>query len=324
MTDVDTHYEFEKLDDTEREGTPRKHRDTDRATAERSKLLARLGFAQPANAPPLPDDLDDLLLKYATDYPLNIAWYTLKIRALRRIQRIWNGIAVFIGIFFVALIVLAAELLGEKSTVAANLGLFITAFLVTLQLLASVSDVKSQIGIFWETAADLKDALYSFEQAWRGKSWATDPAIRAEFRVALLDQLRSARVETRKERSQFFQTLKSPSDLVNSLLQAVSAVRGARTEVFTAQKAAADAQQTQQADLAKAVADARSADRKAATDVVLAEAKVQALAQLAAHGTTVDATETAAAAKELRDAQVRKAVAEAGLAAVVRQTAQSN
>jgi hypothetical protein len=169
-----------------------------------------------------------LFRRWATDCPLNIAWYE---RKKRRRQAWWvagNAAVLTIStIGMVASVVLAlrafqaGSALNTPAAIGASLSFSLAALLGLLKLFAGVADVKAQYAIFWEACSALKEDLYRLEDEWSlrvsGDSslWSRDSAF-IELRAALRAQIRRARAEVVKEQAAFFKTYKSPSELIDA------------------------------------------------------------------------------------------------------------
>jgi len=131
---------------------------------------------------------------------------------------------------------------GAANNMAIPFTVFAGGCLTVLQVVATLGDGKARLSIFWKAAADLKEALYTFERRWCGKSLAPSavppqpntPRMAAEgFEDAVEDALRTARAITRAERLDFFATLRSPSDVAGIATTAADSLRGRRTEAVT-------------------------------------------------------------------------------------------
>jgi hypothetical protein len=206
------------------------------------------------------DEADALFLRYCTDIILNILWYERARKDAERKNRRLTALMVFLMAVALVLIGLvgmsSASNKGEGTPTAYSLTLLAGATFTVLQILATMTDAKSRLSIFWKAGADLKEKLYSFERQWCGKVFDDEktPKLSAAFAQAAEDDLKSARAITRAERLEFFATIKSPNDVLAIAIAAADTLRARR----------ADAQQTVSgrdqriADAKKAGAEARA------------------------------------------------------------------
>ncbi|HEX8440884.1 hypothetical protein [Archangium sp.] len=216
------------------------------ATVQAGIFLSRLGFDTNDQEKLLEGPLGVLLVKHATEYQLNIKWYEQELLAKQNFQKRQTRLIVF-----VTLLAILATIIASFAQVgwSGQLTLVITAVFAVMRLFAAWTDVKAQIGIFWEAASNLKERLYTFEQAWRGKGtqWIKDSRHTWEFRAALEEQIRLARLEVRKERTAFFQTLKSPSEVLDMAVSLWQGVQRAGQETTQARLHAKTALDTAEA-----------------------------------------------------------------------------
>lgn len=233
--DAPTHYQYE----TDQDARPSSVRRRSIATEEARVLLRRLGV--PEEMVHCVDPLASChpLIRYATDVPLNIAWYErAKRRETRRRARFWAVTTVF-GTAVVVLPLLLLFVPGKGGAPggawAAQVGAILTGLIALLRFLTAAGDTSVRIGIFWQAAADLKDELLSLEDTWRGKPVITQqadgaPTLADTFLLALEESLKRAHVITRTERLAFFATWKAPGDLSSVALDRARDARRAHQE----------------------------------------------------------------------------------------------
>ncbi len=193
-------------------------------------LLARLGQRPPEgktdlSAHPLFETVKD----FCAEVTLNIKWYEEK---REETQRLWYGLFALIvvlscggGLLMVAL----AHKWDSNLWLTFALGLT----LPSLQAFTSAVDYKARLGAFWKASADLKELLFALEDTWRGRDLLTDlvtvevngTAVPKSFSRMLEECQATARRICRQERDAFFQTYKSPAELVDKLSNNFSAMR---------------------------------------------------------------------------------------------------
>lgn len=211
MVDAEARYAFE------RHGGPRGGLE---AQAAYDTLLRRLRVT--------PDEVrgegvDRTIRSYVVEVPLNIAWYDAAWRREHRYHRAFLGLT--IGLLVVALpllgylpvLALQAELQG--STTVAQVTGILTGLLALQRSAGVVFDRRKRVALFHESAAELKELLYSLEDRWRG-GVLVDGKVSPEFLEALRDDIKAAKAIARDERKKFFQALQStPSVDLGSMLQ---------------------------------------------------------------------------------------------------------
>jgi hypothetical protein len=227
MSDEQPRYGFEDPPQVE------SRRTRELARKDIATLLVRLGRK--------PDEIETLLaapeierplLRYALDVPMNIAWYErAKIRAARE-QRIALAGVIALGLGALTISTVVPRFAAEHDVAIATgqITLFLGLAYGVLQVVAAVTDQKAKLAGFCKASADLKEALFTFEDNWRGKPVADGGKLAADFASALLQETAGARRIAREERDAFFTGLKSPTDVTAALGSAVEAVgRGAQT-----------------------------------------------------------------------------------------------
>jgi hypothetical protein len=229
--------------------------------------------------------LRELLVRYCMDVPLNISWYVRKLEVARRRNGRQVGLAIAGGVAAIAVAVavpLLAVVLSPAPQGAATLAADVTVIAIGLlgigQVLASRADVKAQIGAFWTASSGLKEHLLDFVETWRGRlaplcpgagQAGPDPAALAaalaELRVALVQELKAARIIAREERAAFFATFRSPSEVLAVVSSAFEGVRGRQAEALVAarQLVRPEAQTNAVTTARRALLDARAASQAA-------------------------------------------------------------
>lgn len=237
-------------------------------------------------------ELRNNLVQLASDVILNASWYQARVVKVERDLRNLRMLAVGCGIVILALfggMVFLAPRAGtvDGSTVwIAQISMFGTLFYGLLKSMAAGVSTKRQYTAFWAASADLKELLYTFEHAWRGKLDSVQDLAGPDFTTALFEELRNARVIIRNERNTFFDALATPEEIFASPTSVLADTAASATTVATARAAveaqrsalqtasATDIAQTrrglidQKARLAacqKALDDARAAGRDTAT-----------------------------------------------------------
>jgi hypothetical protein len=175
-----------------------------------------------------------LLFRWATDVPLNIAWYEQRPRWNRWDQGFGIALVLTLGL---ALLTVTAfkgfDAALAKASSGAGIALAVTFVLTLLQLVANLTDRKARIGAFWKASSDLQERLYTFQDRYRGKpilervDGHTD-RVSIPFTVALTEEIAKARTIAREERTSCFASLISPGDLLSIVTQGIAAVRTKR------------------------------------------------------------------------------------------------
>lgn len=226
-------------------GFERRQRKTSRrsrneADMELAQLLRYLELGDPDAARLRKSKLSNLLLRYTMELPLNISWYMQKVisaQAQNNKQRIGAISLVVAALAFTVIILLVGPGKGWFNLSAANLatyGAFLSTALIGIgQTLNSASDTRAQIASFWKASSDLKEQLYSFIETWRNRVDPSDPHVMAEWEAALWAGLKEARRIVSEERSRFFATLKSPSEILSAASGLLDTLRGRQKEVLT-------------------------------------------------------------------------------------------
>ncbi|MBN1208685.1 MAG: hypothetical protein JXB05_27740 [Myxococcaceae bacterium] len=203
--------------------------DARKADNDAEALLERLGQQAPEggySTHPFFQTLRD----YCGEVTLNIDWYEER---RQMAEKEWKKIfyrVIAAGTVTASLAVVVSQ--WAASEVA--LTLFLAAFLPALQGLASGIDHKSRMGGFWKASADLKELLFRLEEAWRGKDLEKDKVAyhvdggvdveRTFTEVLKLDRM-TARQICRAERESFFNTFKSPAEVVSKFSESIASLR---------------------------------------------------------------------------------------------------
>lgn len=193
-------------------------------------LLARLGQQPPPGKTDLAEHPEFARVKaFCAEVTLNIKWYEEK---REETQRLWYGLFALIVVLSCGGGVLLVSLAHKW---ASNLWLTFALGLTlpSLQAFTSAVDYKARLGAFWKASADLKELLFALEDTWRGKDLQADTvtlelngaAITRSFPRYLEDCRLAARRICRQERESFFQTYKSPAELVDKLSSNFSSLR---------------------------------------------------------------------------------------------------
>lgn len=181
-------------------------------------------------------ELETLLNRWAVECPLNIEWYE---RAQKERRFVWAAANIIVLVVASAGMIAAAALAFKAKdmssspnatvAIAAEISFGLAAFLGLLRLFAGVADVKAQCSIFWDAGSNLKEALYRFQDEWRDRAtqdtsmWNRDATF-IEFKSALREQIRFAKSRTAREQREYFQTFKSPTELIDSATSAMDAI----------------------------------------------------------------------------------------------------
>jgi hypothetical protein len=248
-----------------------------------------------------------LLTRFGAEIPLNIVWYEKKLKWGIDVQKVSVPVTIVIG----AVALAVTGFLGASATAAnqtfttARVTVALAVAFGVLQMVASALDYKARIGAFWQAMSDLKESLFSFEEAWRGIAImdASNKAPAPEFLMALYQELRLARKITKDERTSYFMAFHSPTDILQAATSAVDVIRGKRQDAIAAvkqQEAPAESVTARVDQLRGTLIEARAAEASA-------EQKAAELAQLATGGkaTPAQANEAAIAVVIARAEVVR-------------------
>jgi hypothetical protein len=202
--------------------------DAQKAESDAMALLERLGQKEPAGGfskhPLFPAVRD-----YCSEVTVNIEWYEER---RQRAERSWKRI--FLGVIAAgALTSLLAVSLATWLKTEAAITLFLAAFLPAAQGLASAIDHKARMGGFWKAAADLKELLFRMEEAWRGRELEQDRVtyrleehdVERTFEEVLKLDRATARQIGRAERESFFNTFKSPAEVITRFSESIASSR---------------------------------------------------------------------------------------------------
>ncbi len=203
-------------------------RDNRRSANDAEILLERLGQPEPEGGyskHPLFPRIRD----YCAEVTINIDWYEERRKTT---EKQWKR-TVFFVIAAGLVAATTATVLSHMLNTALAVTIFLAPLLPALQGLASAVDFKARMGSFWKAASDLKELLFLLEEAWRGKDLVKDKVLyvvegrdveRTFEEVLRLDRI-TARHICRAERETFFNTFKSPADVVAKFSESLSALR---------------------------------------------------------------------------------------------------
>lgn len=246
------------------------------------KALSALGVLLGRLQIPLkPDELDGqerrMLLRYCSDYPVNIGWYQEHAATQERKATSQRRLIIRVGIFLLLATLAAPAVAGWRMSSAVSIqlvvslvGLLVGGALTALKLLATGFDASVRQGIFWNAGADLKEGLYLFEEKWAGKA-VSNGKLTSDFLVAIQLELDRARAIGNTEKRAFFATYKSPSDLLTAVSGGMDAAKQARQDLLSGVTDAAKARDAVEANRIKDFDQARTALVNALTDLKLKE-----------------------------------------------------
>jgi hypothetical protein len=171
-------------------------------------FVTRLGIPE---SPELREQLLDPLRHYVIEVHLNIDWYVRRLEHERRLQLMFTAFSVVLLVGIPPLIALLSERI-EKNTAStmAVITAMITGILAIHKTLAAWLDKRQLFGHFWRASAELKEVLYSFEQAWGDKA-VQDGAPQPEFLQAVQTDIARARQIVQAERQGFYEIYQSPA-----------------------------------------------------------------------------------------------------------------
>jgi hypothetical protein len=201
-------------------------------------LLARLAVPAPEKALASDAGVERQLLLYGTEVLLNIDYYYARSRREERKQWAMNA-----GIYGLALLFVGVALylffedrdgaMASSTQIAAVVG----AVLAGVKFLTESQDFQKTRSSFWQAGAELKMRLYTFLGEWCGRAWDEDAGgFRAEFVVALQDEIRASRDLQLEERRRFYDLMASPTRLVGATQQLSGDAQAALTSYVQARE----------------------------------------------------------------------------------------
>lgn len=164
---------------------------------------------------------DEDLIELITQIHLNIFWYQNKIAKETAKRRFFFfASAILLLLLPVAVFLLATTNTNVASTTIATQITALLAGLIAFQnLLRSLMDVRSGVGIFHEAAAKLKKQLFSFEHEWSNKIRRSEgeaveqQKFANEFKAAIKSNIEIAIDIENEERARFFEKSMGYPDL---------------------------------------------------------------------------------------------------------------
>lgn len=307
MADVDTKYSFE---DEPHAGSLRARK---QALDDLDKLLVRLAVpaadAQVLRALPL-------MVRWAMDVPGNIAWYERAKKAARARQwLVLVGVILFatVAMFGAAMPAVLEERDSDAPIAVAQVAIFVALAWGVLQVVAGLADQKAKLAGFAKASADLKEALYTFEETWRGRALVKGAVVDPDFETAVLQEVANARKTARAERDAYFGDIPSTVDVAKQLGDALDQVGRSAATLGEARKTRAEPKETARATAETTVSFERQRliDAKAAT-----KARAAKLERLTAANAPADAIASAKA--ELLDAEIAEVEARARFTMIVK------
>lgn len=243
---------------------------------EATVLAHRLGLPDPLIATVLGDkapsddralfEVRNLLIQMGADFALNIAYYereTVKVQKqikLSQVAAISVLLTLLAGLVYIVAPwrIEAAPASMEKSGAwVAQLSLVGTAVFAAMKALAVGTNYKARLTGFWAATQDLREALYTFEANWQNKLQTREALLGTDFHIALLEELRAARLIVRREREAYIEALASPNDIFSSASDVLSSVDTRIASVVTARKSVAEGKEALSTATAKDVAETR-------------------------------------------------------------------
>jgi hypothetical protein len=184
-------------------------------------LLHRLAVPAPEKALVADPRIERQLVLFGTEVLLNIDYYYARSKREERKQWAMNagiyGLALgFVGFALYAFLDDRDAAMASSSQLAAVVG----AVLAGVKFLTESQDFQKTRSSFWQAGAELKMRLYTFLGEWCGQAWDEGQGgFRAEFVVALQDEIRASRDLQLEERRRFYDLMASPTRLVGATQQ---------------------------------------------------------------------------------------------------------
>lgn len=237
------------------------------AEAQAQVMLRRLLAREP------PAATFALLVQYALACHLNVEWYERSIREERVKLARQTRLATIVAVVLIVTTAVGSVALGHygetsATVVLTHFAVLLSAAFAVLRLLSGATASKAVASLFWQASADLKEGLYHFEQAWRGKAIDDD-----DFRAALLVQIVQARVISQKERFDFFKLQKSPAEVLDGAATTLQTLLGRPASVADLVQARQAAELAEHGDVHSLARDARIASLRAEAARAAAKAK---------------------------------------------------
>jgi hypothetical protein len=200
----DDSYDFEKIRANKFSYRPKK-----KASIYFEKFTDRLSLTEAECCKYKPE-----LSNYILEYHLNIFWYNEKLK-IEKQRRILFTILSFVLLIAIPFIPLCISFLDKNiantqvlSSIPSQITAILTGLLGVQKALSSWLDKRKLVGHFWKASADLKEALYSFENKWKEKDVSE---LADSFVEDIESGIQAARTIIRKERETFFQMYSLPS-----------------------------------------------------------------------------------------------------------------
>lgn len=208
------------------------HRARALALADLQTLLERMQVAEEAVRNALCEK--PVLVRYAMDVPMNIAWYEkAKKRAFDKQRFGLVGVILFavvaMGVTWASAYLTKGD---DKAQIAiAQVAAFVAMAYGVLKVIAMLTDQKEKLAGFSKASADLKEALFTFEETWRGKTLLEEDRLVPDFETAVLQEIANARRIARAERDAYFTGISSTVEVATAFGDALEKVGESATSL---------------------------------------------------------------------------------------------
>lgn len=207
------------------------------------------------------------LRRFVRDTVFAIDWYEDRIKRLRRERLIWTGLMV--ALIFGAFATLAAVLFGDTRSTGesgggvAEFSALVAGLFGLLKLLGTLTDASKRMAAWHKARSQLKEILYGLETDWRGRAWDAEGTRDPDFERALVEATRAARVVLDEEQQAYFDSVASPTSLLDVVTGSTNRMRDEVVRAVTSREEAARVREATREAAQSALEMARARERAA-------------------------------------------------------------
>lgn len=207
------------------------------------------------------------LRRFVRDTVFAIEWYEDRIKRLRRERLIWTGlmVALIFGAFAALAIVLFSDARSESVAGGgvAEFSALVAGLFGLLKLLGTLTDSSKRMAAWHKARSQLKEILYGLETDWRGRTWDAEGKCDPEFEGALVDATRKARVVLDEEQQAYFESVASPTSLLDVVTGSTNRMRDEMVQAVTRRTTASREREVARQTAGEALDRARARERAA-------------------------------------------------------------